>query len=138
MSKDNYAFKKLVNIVAQLRDPKDGCPWDLEQTHYSLGKYLQEETNETIEVLETFRDGEHGDYKSLKDELGDVLLQVLLHSQLASEKGEFEIEDVIDNLNEKLLRRHPHVFGDSKASTIEDVRLQWEKIKEQERKDREN
>lgn len=125
------SFDKAVDVVAQLRDPDNGCPWDLEQTHTSLAKYLLEETNETIEVLESIE--QTGDFENLKDELGDVLLQVLLHSQLAAETGQFTIDDVIDNLVKKLIRRHPHVFGDSKASTIEEVQAQWDKIKEQER-----
>ncbi len=125
------SFDKAVDVVSQLRDPDNGCPWDLKQTHTSLAKYLLEETNETIEVLETIE--QTGDFENLKDELGDVLLQVLLHSQLAAETGQFTIDDVIDNLVEKLIRRHPHVFGDSKASTIEEVEAQWDRIKEQEK-----
>ena len=125
------SFDKAVDVVSQLRDPDNGCPWDLKQTHTSLAKYLLEETNEAIEVLETIE--QTGDFENLKDELGDVLLQVLLHSQLAAETGQFTIDDVIDNLVEKLIRRHPHVFGDSKASTIEEVEAQWDRIKEQEK-----
>ena len=134
MPQDQTGFDHLVEITAQLRDPDGGCPWDLEQTHASLAKYLQEETEEVLEVLETFVENQSaGDYDSLKDELGDVLLQVLLHSQIASESGKFTIEDVLDNLREKLIRRHPHVFGDSQACTIEEVQAQWEAIKSQEK-----
>jgi len=133
MTQDQTGFEDLVKLIAQLRDPDGGCPWDLEQTHESLAKYLQEETAEVIEVLETFSEGKNGDYDSLKDELGDVLLQVLLHSQLAKESGNFTIDDVLENLSQKLIRRHPHVFGDSQASTIEEVKEQWERIKSDEK-----
>lgn len=127
-------FENAVSVIAQLRDPENGCPWDLEQTHSSLAKYLLEESNEVIEAIENL--DETNDFDHLKDELGDVLLQVLLHSQLASEQGKFDINDVVDNLVEKLIRRHPHVFGDSDASTIDEVEAQWEKIKEQEKNDK--
>ncbi|HQZ15056.1 MAG TPA: MazG family protein [Acidimicrobiia bacterium] len=134
MTQDQAGFEDLVELVATLRNPDGGCPWDIEQTHESLAKYLQEETQEVLEVLETFKDSSsEGDYASLKDELGDVLLQVLLHSQLASESGKFTIVDVLENLSQKLIRRHPHVFGDSEASTIEDVEAQWQKIKQEEK-----
>ena len=126
------SFGNVVEVVSQLRDPENGCPWDLEQTHTSLIKYLVEETNETIEVIETLETA--SDYANLKDELGDVLLQVLLHSQLAKEAGKFSIDDVIENLTEKLIRRHPHVFGDSDAKSIEEVEAQWKEIKKEERK----
>ena len=89
---------------------------------------------EVVEVLNDFRvdlgsNDEIGDYEALAEELGDVLLQVLLHSQIASEKGKFTIDDVVNGLNEKLVRRHPHVFGESDATTIEEAELQWERIK---------
>lgn len=128
------SFENVVEVVSQLRDPENGCPWDLEQTHTSLVKYLLEETNETIEVIETLEST--GDFENLKDELGDVLLQILLHSQLAKEAGKFTIDDVVENLTEKLIRRHPHVFGDSDAKSIEDVEAQWQLIKEQEKNDK--
>lgn len=124
------SFENVVDVVAQLRDPQNGCPWDLEQTHLTLIEYLKEETNEAIEVIETLESS--GDYENLKDELGDVLFQVLLHSQLAKEAGKFTIDDVVENLTEKLIRRHPHVFGDSDAKTIEEVEAQWQAIKKQE------
>ena len=128
------SFENVVEVVSQLRDPENGCPWDLEQTHTSLVKYLLEETNETIEVIETLESTGH--FENLKDELGDVLLQILLHSQLAKEAGKFTIDDVVENLTEKLIRRHPHVFGDSDAKSIEDVEAQWQLIKEQEKNDK--
>jgi len=132
------SFSKLVEVVSQLRDKENGCPWDLEQTNVSLTKYLEEETQEVVEVLNDFKvdsvTGEEvGDFDALVEELGDVLLQVLLHSQIASESDKFSIEDVIVGLSEKLIRRHPHVFGDSDASTIEEVMTQWERIKKEEK-----
>lgn len=134
MEIEQDAFNKLIKIVADLRDPVNGCPWDLEQTHVSLGKYLEEESQEVLEVLETFRDEQiPNDYDALCEELGDVLLQVLLHSQLAAEDGKFTIGDVISGLNEKLVRRHPHVFGDSDATSVQEVMEQWERIKKEEK-----
>lgn len=128
MAKTPANFKKiesLVEIVSALRGP-DGCPWDKEQTHESLTQYAVEETFELVESIESA--GPHRDQK-MKDELGDVLFQVVLHSQLASERGAFTLEDVIQNVSEKLVRRHPHVFGDVKVSSSEDVVKNWEEIK---------
>lgn len=126
-------FDELVDVVAALRDPQSGCPWDLEQTHVSLAQYLEEETQETLEVLESF-EGTEPKYEELKEELGDVLLQVLLHAQLATEDGRFSIDEIITTLKDKLIRRHPHVFGESDAKTIEDVMKQWEEIKKEEKR----
>lgn len=126
-------FVELTGIVRQLRDPENGCPWDREQTHVSLAKYLEEETGEVLEVLETF-ESDNPNYEALIDELGDVLLQVMLHSQIASEENHFTIDDVISGLIDKLVRRHPHVFGDSDAKTVEDVERQWERIKADEKR----
>lgn len=135
MTNEQDAFIKLVEIVTDLRDPQTGCPWDIEQTHVSLGKYLREESDEVLEVLETFGPGGNdGDYEALCEELGDVLLQVLLHSQLAQESGKFSIYEVISGLNDKLVRRHPHVFGDSDATSVDEVMKQWEQIKDEEKK----
>lgn len=125
-------FDDLVKIIAQLRDPIDGCPWDLEQTHESLLGYLDEESQEVREVIES----DTLDYDHLCEELGDVLLQVLLHAQLASEEKKFSIDDVVDVLSRKLIRRHPHVFGDSDVTSVDDVKKQWERIKEEEKKDK--
>lgn len=122
------SFRTLVDIVAQLRNPNGGCPWDLEQTHESLTKYLEEETQEVLDVIAA-----GNDRKDLEEELGDVLLQVMLHSQIASEEGTFTIDDVVQTLTEKLIRRHPHVFDDSNASSIEEVQAQWDEIKKQEK-----
>ncbi|MEK2690714.1 nucleoside triphosphate pyrophosphohydrolase [Bdellovibrio sp. GT3] len=122
-------IESLVEIVASLRGP-DGCPWDKDQTHESLTQYAVEETFELVEAIET--KGLERDQK-MKDELGDVLFQVLLHSQLASERGAFTLNDVIENVAEKLVRRHPHVFGDVKVSNSADVVKNWEEIKKQEK-----
>ncbi len=118
-------FSDLVELVARLRDPVDGCPWDRAQDHSSLRPYMLEEAYEAIAAI----DG--GDPAAIASELGDVLLQVLLHSQIASERGEFSINDVITGLAEKLTRRHPHVFGDA-SNDLPSVHRRWEEIKSQE------
>jgi tetrapyrrole methylase family protein/MazG family protein len=123
-------FHKLVQLMAALRAP-NGCPWDRKQTHESLRPYLLEETYEVLDSLDR-KDG-----KKLSEELGDVLLQVLFHSQIASEAGTFTIDDVLDHLTEKLIRRHPHVFqngsNDSTPTNAEQVVARWEDIKRTER-----
>ncbi|KYG60302.1 nucleoside triphosphate pyrophosphohydrolase [Bdellovibrio bacteriovorus] len=123
-------IESLVEIVARLRGP-DGCPWDKEQTHESLTQYAIEETHELVEVLE-YPSGALKDQK-MKEELGDVLFQVVLHAQLASERGAFTLEDVISSISEKLLRRHPHVFGDTKVADSAEVVRNWESIKKAEK-----
>jgi MazG family protein len=121
-------FEKLKDIIADLRHPTNGCPWDLKQTHQSLLKYLIEESYEFIEAVEL------NDPKKMEEELGDVLLQVLLHSQLADEKKLFNIESVAKVLSEKLIRRHPHVFEKKDSSlSAEEVLINWEKIKQEEK-----
>jgi tetrapyrrole methylase family protein/MazG family protein len=123
-------FAKLVGIMAALRDP-NGCPWDRKQTHESLKPYLLEETYEVLETIDQSNDAK------LREELGDVLLQVIFHSQIAAERGAFTIEDVLETLADKLVRRHPHVFGDSghigTLTNGEQVLHQWEHIKRAER-----
>lgn len=123
-------FRALVDLMARLRAP-DGCPWDRKQTHESLKPYLLEETYEVLETID------QGDRAKLKEELGDVLLQVLFHSQIASEARHFTIEDVIGQLADKLVRRHPHVFGNGGAAETpgdpEQVVHRWEEIKRAER-----
>lgn len=123
-------FHKLVDLMAALRAP-NGCPWDRKQTHESLKPYLLEETYEVLDIL----DGQ--DRAKLPEELGDVLLQVLFHSQIASEAGTFTIDDVLDQLADKLIRRHPHVFGNGAAEQIpmnaDHVVARWEDIKRTER-----
>lgn len=123
-------FSRLTQVVKQLRDPNGGCPWDLKQTHESLLKYLIEESYEFIAAVED------GNPKEMEDEIGDVLLQVLLHCQFASEKKDFDIESVSKNLADKMVRRHPHVF-DVKQEGIDadQVVENWEEIKKQEKAD---
>jgi MazG family protein len=121
-------FEKLVDVIAELRHPEHGCPWDLKQTNESLLKYLLEESYEFIETVE------EKDPKKMEEEIGDVLLQVLLHSQISSEKGEFDIESVSAKLSEKLIRRHPHVFENNQTKLDADqVLINWEKIKLEEK-----
>ena len=128
------AFEELTRVVAQLRDPENGCPWDLEQTHVTLQKYLKEETAEVLEAIQTLEnEDQNPNYEALAEELGDVLLQVMLHAQIASESGNFNIDDVLRILIDKLIRRHPHVFGDSDASSVDEVVAQWERIKAEEK-----
>jgi tetrapyrrole methylase family protein / MazG family protein len=122
-------FEEFCRIIAALRAP-DGCPWDREQTHASLKKYLLEESYETLEAI----DG--GDPAMLCEELGDVLLQIALHSQIAEEAGEFTIADVIAGISRKMVRRHPHVFGDVEVSGSAEVLRNWEAIKAAEKSDR--
>lgn len=119
-------FANLVQIIARLRGP-DGCPWDKKQTHASLREFLLQEGYEVLEALD------EGDSRKLCQELGDLLLQIMLHSQIASQNGEFKLEDVLKNLNTKLVRRHPHVFGTEKVKNAEEVSLNWETIKKNER-----
>lgn len=123
---DLKSFSSLIEIVAALRGP-DGCPWDKEQTHQSLTPYAVEEVFEFVETVET------NDDKAMKEELGDVLFQVVLHAQLAQERKAFTIEDILLELNEKMVRRHPHVFGETKVNTSEQVLQNWEAIKKAEK-----
>jgi len=119
-------FEKLVALQTQLRAP-GGCPWDREQTHESLRKYLVEETYEVLDAMEA------GDARDFVSELGDLLLQVVFHSVLAEEAGRFTITDVIESIHSKMVRRHPHVFGDVKATTSAEVLKNWEQLKAGER-----
>jgi tetrapyrrole methylase family protein/MazG family protein len=118
-------FDELVRVMARLRAPR-GCPWDREQTHRSLRRYLLEETYEAVEALDD------EDWRRLCDELGDVLLQVVFHAQLAAERDEFDIEDVVEGIVSKLHRRHPHVFGDTQVADSAEVLERWEHLKHQE------
>ncbi len=122
-------FDNLVKIISQLREE---CPWDKEQTHESLSKHLIEEAYELLDSLAELTEEEES-YRSLNQELGDLLLQILLHSKIASEKGYFSIVEVVESLNEKLIKRHPHVFGDVELETQKDVEKQWEKIKQEDK-----
>lgn len=125
---DNALFSELVALMARLRSPS-GCPWDREQDHRSLRPCLLEETYEVLEAID--RD----DPDALRQELGDLLLQVIFHAQLAEEAGRFDIAEVVQGLRDKLVARHPHVFGDSSAETPEEVLHQWDSLKRQERSD---
>lgn len=124
------AFAKFVEIIRALRDPVSGCPWDREQTHQSIRDYLLEEAYEFFEALEAEDDRE------LCTELGDVLLQVALHAQIASDRKAFNIADVIAAISEKMVRRHPHVFGDKSVLDSKEVVKNWEQIKVEERTQR--
>ena len=120
---------RLVEIMARLRAP-DGCPWDREQTHATLKEYLAEESAELFDAID------EADDRGMVEELGDVLLQVVFHCQIAAEEGRFDIQDVARVCCEKLIRRHPHVFAESKVSDSEGVLRQWEAIKRTEKKER--
>lgn len=122
--KDSYKFDDLVKIMKVLRAP-GGCPWDIEQDHKSIRQNFIEETYEVIEAIDT------EDRELLKEELGDVLLQVVFHSEIESEENGFNIDDVCDGICKKLIIRHPHVFGDVKADTTEKVLKNWDNIKMQ-------
>lgn len=128
--KENDLFKELVDITKKLRG-KDGCPWDRKQTHESLIPCLREESEEVIAAIEK------GDMENLEEELGDLLFQVMMHAQIADENGEFRIEDVIAGISRKMIRRHPHVFGDLKETDEKKLRQNWEEIKKQEREEKE-
>jgi MazG family protein len=119
-------FERLVALQARLRAP-NGCPWDREQTHASLRTYLIEEAYEVLDAMES------GDDAKFAEELGDLLLQVVFHSQIAREEGRFNITDVIREIHEKLIRRHPHVFGEKRAKNAAEVLRNWEQIKAEER-----
>lgn len=122
-------FKELVEVIAKLRAP-DGCQWDREQTHQTLRPNMLEEAYEAVDAIDD------NDMKHLREELGDVLLQVVLHAQIASEEGAFSIEDVTRDLKDKLIHRHPHVFGDVKVNSTKDILDNWEKLKAEEKKHR--
>ena len=121
------ALAELIAVVDRLRDPDGGCPWDLEQTHTSLIPYVLEEAHEVADAIR------HGDDRHLREELGDLLLQVLLHARIAAEAGRFDLEAVARGIRDKLVRRHPHVFAGAEAADSAAVRGHWEAIKEQER-----
>lgn len=123
-------IQPLVNIMEQLRTHVTGCPWDLEQDFATIAPYTIEEAYEVADAIE------RNDLAALKDELGDLLLQVVFHSQMASEQGSFAIQDVIDGICDKMVRRHPHVFGDVEAKHVDAVVTNWEAIKAAERQDK--
>ena len=121
------SFYDLVRVMARLRDPDGGCPWDLKQTHQTLRRYVLEEAYEVAEAID------RGDPEHLCDELGDLLLQVVFHAQMAWEAGDFEADDVCAAIVQKLIRRHPHIFGEVKVDGAEEVLTNWEAIKATER-----
>jgi MazG family protein len=125
---DNALFSDLLAVMARLRSAS-GCPWDREQTHRSLRPCLLEETYEVLEAID------RGDPQALRQELGDLLLQVVFHAQLAAEAGHFDASDVVRSLRDKLIARHPHVFADTSADTPEEVIHQWDRLKSEERGD---
>ncbi len=129
MEKKYKNLEELIEVVAKLRAP-DGCPWDREQTHTSLRPNMLEEAYEAVDAID------ENDIAHLREELGDVLLQVLLHSQIASESNEFTLDDVAKELKEKLIHRHPHVFGTAKINNANDVLKTWDKLKSEEKTER--
>ena len=124
-------FDDLVAVMARLRAP-GGCPWDREQTYASLSQYLLEEAYETFDAIHEA--DATGDVTNLKEELGDLLLQVVFHATIGAERGEFTIDDVAEGISRKLILRHPHVFGDEKLERAEDVLDNWDTLKANERK----
>ena len=129
MEKKYKNLEELIDVVAKLRAP-DGCPWDREQTHTSLRPNMLEEAYEAVDAID------ENDMAHLREELGDVLLQVLLHSQIASESNEFTLDDVAKELKEKLIHRHPHVFETAKINNADDVLKTWDKLKSEETTER--
>ena len=119
-------LEKLVDIIAVLRS-ENGCPWDREQTHKTLRPNMLEEAYEAVDAIDD------GDIPNLREELGDVLLQVVLHAQIAKDNNEFDIEDVAKELSDKLIHRHPHVFGDAHVDNANDVVVNWDKLKQEEK-----
>ncbi len=129
--KTEYDFQEFCDIIERLRS-ENGCPWDREQTHDSLKNCMIEEAYEVVDGINQYT--KSGDYDNLREELGDVLLQVVMHSQIAKEEGLFTIEEVIDEVARKMVRRHPHVFGDAIVEDSEGVLTTWEEIKKEEKK----
>ncbi len=117
------ALQQLIDVVAQLRSPDGGCPWDLAQTPQTLTPYVIEEAYEVVDAIRS------GDTKAIAEELGDLLLQVVLQAQIASEQGQFTLKEVAEGITQKLIRRHPHVFGDVQVQDAEEVHKNWEQIK---------
>lgn len=126
LPEDLSQFTTLVDIIARLR-ALDGCPWDKQQTHASLRKNLLEECYEVLEALD------EGNSDKLCGELGDLLMQIVLHAQIAAEAGEFELDNVVNSINTKLIHRHPHVFGSKRVKNAEEVASNWETLKQEER-----
>lgn len=127
MSKIGEKFEKLIGIMQRLRAP-DGCPWDREQTYKDIASHTLEETHEVLEAID------RGDIEALREELGDLLLQIIFYAQIATEEEKFSITDVIETVSKKLIHRHPHVFGDTKVKNSKQVVERWEKLKLEEGK----
>jgi len=121
------ALERIVDVVAQLRHPETGCPWDLEQTHKSLIPYVIEEAYEVVDAIQV------GEQEAIAEELGDLLLQVVLQAQVASDNQEFDLATVANGIADKLIRRHPHVFGDVNVASTDEVHQNWERIKAEEK-----
>ncbi|MGY8959715.1 MAG: nucleoside triphosphate pyrophosphohydrolase, partial [Alphaproteobacteria bacterium] len=121
---------RLLEIMTQLRDPESGCPWDVAQTFATIAPYTIEEAYEVADAIE------QNDLSALKDELGDLLFQVVFHAQMAREKGHFDFDDVAGSISEKMVRRHPHIFGDEAFRTPEAQRASWETQKAAERQEK--
>lgn len=126
---DDTPIERLITVMRRLRDPDGGCPWDIEQTFQSIAPHTIEEAYEVADAIT------RGDMAELKDELGDLLLQVVFHAQMAQEEKLFDFNEIVDNLVEKLVYRHPHVFGDQKAQNSADVNVIWEAQKDKKRND---
>ncbi len=126
MKNKKYTYEDFLDIIAQLRAP-GGCPWDQKQTHESLKECLLEESQEVLDAIDKKDDD------NLCEELGDVLLQVVMHAQIAAEEGRFTMDDVVQGVSEKMVRRHPHVFGDFKVDSVEEGLDLWNAIKAQEK-----
>ena len=129
--KPHYSFEDFHEIIKLLRDPEGGCPWDKAQTHESLKKDFQGEVDEAFEGIDILK--KTGDGANLCEELGDVLLHIMMQVVIAEEEGLFTTDDVVDGIAKKMIRRHPHVFGDARADSSEDVLLNWEAIKQKEK-----
>jgi XTP/dITP diphosphohydrolase len=127
MSETLEALQQLIDVVARLRNPEGGCPWDLEQTPQTLIPYVIEEAYETVDAIRS------GDEDAIAEELGDLLLQVVLQAQIAKEYGQFDLAVVAKKISEKLIRRHPHVFSDVEVQSVAEVHQNWEAIKETEK-----
>ncbi len=131
VSREHYSFEDFLEIMKILRDPETGCPWDRVQTHESLKKDFQSEVDEVFEGIDLYTDT--GDAENLCEELGDVLMHVVLQARIAEQEGLFTMDDVIQGISRKMIRRHPHVFGDAEAPGPEDVIASWEAVKAEEK-----
>lgn len=133
MADKKYTYEELLDIIKTLRS-ENGCPWDKVQTHESLRPCMMEEAAELLASIRIYN--QTGNPENMIEELGDVLLQVVMHAQIASEEGLFTMEDVVNEVSQKMVRRHPHVFGTGNADTPDEVLVNWEEIKKEEKKDK--